>query len=112
MQNLSNQQHKQLDLYYNCGIKLRELFNVLNELQVNSSEFITALNNIDNFFPDPRIYVYKGDKLTDKKLVGLKCIAFKKDGKCIVSKMRTMKVMFQNGETQIILLRKLKRINK
>ena len=56
-------------------------------------------------------YIYLGDKLTDLRLKNLKCKAVRRaDGKCLRSRMSTMLVLFENGETHVILARRLKKI--
>jgi len=56
-------------------------------------------------------YTYLGDKLTDLKWKNLKCKAIRRpNGKCIRSKMSTMLVLFENGELNVVLARRLRKI--
>jgi hypothetical protein len=57
------------------------------------------------------MYIYLGDRLTDKNLIGAKCEAVRRaDGKCIRSRMSTMLVKFENGTIHNILARRLRKI--
>ena len=56
------------------------------------------------------MYIYLGDKFTDESLKNKRCIAIKRNNKCIRGKSK-MLVEF-NGIKQIVLARRLRLINK
>lgn len=55
-------------------------------------------------------YTYKGDKLTDEKLIGLQCDPVRRaDGKCVISvKMATALVQDAQGNRYVVLRRRLR----
>lgn len=56
-------------------------------------------------------YLYLGDKLTAPHLKGAKCKAIRNHRrKCVVSKMATMLVRFENGKKHVILRRLLRKL--
>ena len=58
-------------------------------------------------------YIYLGDRLTDSKLKNKQCSAIRRtDGKCKRSKLATMLVKFENGESHIILARRLRKLKQ
>ena len=58
-------------------------------------------------------YIYLGDRLTDPGLKNCKCSAIRReDGKCIRSKIATMLVVFENGNINVVLARRLRKITK
>ena len=67
-----------------------------------------------NSQPDPRRrYVYLGDRFTREDLRGAGCVALvRPDGRCICGRNATMLVLFDNGETSVVLRRRLSRVEK
>jgi len=56
-------------------------------------------------------YIYLGDKLTDSRLKNRQCSAVKRlDGKCKRSRLGTMLVKFEDGETHVVLARRLRKL--
>jgi hypothetical protein len=59
------------------------------------------------------IYLYLGDRLTDDRLKGQRCEAVKRaDGKCVRGKNGSMLVRFEDGSTQVVLGRRLRKVHK
>ena len=54
-------------------------------------------------------YVYLGDRLTDRALVGLPCEPVRRaDGKCVVGRGKAL-VLFADGTRHVVLRRRLRR---
>lgn len=55
-------------------------------------------------------YVYLGDRLTERTLVGKSCDPVRRaDGKCVLStRMATALVVFADGERHVVLRRRLR----
>lgn len=60
------------------------------------------------------VYLYLGDRKTNPDLRRKKCMAVRKNGRCIRGKNGSMLVQFANGQQQVVigrLLRKTTEIN-
>ena len=56
-----------------------------------------------------RQYIYLGDRLTDARFKGKRCVAVERNGKCICGKNATMLVEFESGEQCNVLRRRLRK---
>lgn len=58
-----------------------------------------------------RTYLYLGDRLTDNRYRGQRCVAVRRaDGKCIRGKNGNMLVEFEGGERVVVIGRLLRKV--